>query len=852
MENLTPMLKQYNEIKAKHPDCILFFRLGDFYEMFYADAQKASKILDLVLTSRSAGQAGKIPMCGIPYHAADSYISRLIKAGEKIAICEQTEDPKEAKGIVQREIIRVITSGTFIDEQNPDSRYVFSFIQGKDKIGISFLDLSGGTIYTNQYTNIQEVINIIYKLPVWEIIFPASEENKIKEIFSGITKTKNILLSPFHDWTFNPDMAKKSLCEHFGVQNLNGFGMEELTLSHSSAGALLEYLKELNKKSLLHIDKISIYHDAEYVFISPYALYGLDIEELLKTIDRTTTAMGKRMFKHWLYHPLKNPEKILQRQKASIILKENPSIQNDLSIIFKSIPDIEKSLSRISCGFFSAKDLLALRNSLSLIPDIKKTLEPISQVNEFFILNDIPEIRIFLEESINPALPVSNPEGKIIKEGYNKELDELRDIQENGRNWLKNLQAEEIKKTHINSLKIGFNNVFGYYIEISRANLHLVPPDYIRKQTLVNAERFITSQLKEFEEKMLSAEEKILEIEKRIIEDICKKILENSEKIHIFSTTLATLDVLHSLSRLASLPGYTAPEITNEFQIIINDGRHPIVEKYVQAEFTPNDTLLDCGENHLLIITGPNMSGKSTYIRQNALIVIMAQMGGFVPASSASIGIVDKIFTRIGAHDEIIKGQSTFMVEMSETADILNNLSERSLIVLDEIGRGTSTYDGLSLAWAIAEYLAKKKVRVLFATHFHELTILQEEFPGIKNYNVEVREWQNEIIFLHKIIPGGTDESYGIYVAKIAGMPQEVIKHSAKILEKLELDNNFPEKFKKGRKKFQMDLFSDSRTSFAEKLKEEISAIDTNNLTPLEALHKIYQWKKKIKGEESE
>ncbi len=847
MENITPMLKQYNEIKAKYPDCILFFRLGDFYEMFFDDAQKASKILDLVLTSKSAGQAGKIPMCGIPYHSADSYISKLIRSGEKIAICEQTEDPKTAKGIVKREIVRVITSGTFIDEQSAESRYILSVFSEKNKIGISFLDLSGGTIYTNQYTSIQDIMNIIYRLPVYEIIFPSSQENKIKEIFSQTQKTKKILLSSFYDWAFNPEMAKKSLCEHFGVKNLNGFGIEEFLLCWAVCGALLEYLKELNKKPLLHIDKISMYHDLEYVFISPYAVYGLEMEYLLKTIDMTITPMGKRMFKTWLYHPLKNPEKILQRQKASIILKENPSIEKDISILFKNIPDIEKSLSRISCGFFSAKDLVALRNSLSLIPEIKKILEPISQLNEFFILKDAEEIRNLLEQSINPDIPISNPEGKVIKEGYNKELDELRNIQENGKNWLKNLQAQEIKRTGINSLKIGFNNIFGYYIEISKANLHLVPSDYIRKQTLVNGERFITPGLKEFEEKMFSAEEKVLDIEKKIIEQLCSKILENSEKIHTFSNFIANLDVLSSLSKLACLPGYIAPEITDDFQIIIKDGRHPIVEKYIEGQFTSNDTLLDCDENHLLIITGPNMSGKSTYIRQNALIVIMAQMGSFVPASFASIGIVDKIFTRIGAHDEIMKGQSTFMVEMSETADILNNFSERSLIILDEIGRGTSTYDGLSLAWAIAEYLAKRKVRVFFATHFHELTILQQDFPGIKNYNVEVKEWQNEIIFLHKIIPGGTDESYGIYVAKIAGIPQEIIKHSAKILEKLEMDNNFLEKIKKKDKNFQLNLFSDFNNASLEKIKEEIKSIDLNNLTPLEALHKIYQWKKEIK-----
>ncbi|HDD64968.1 MAG TPA: DNA mismatch repair protein MutS [Firmicutes bacterium] len=863
MEKITPMLKQYQRIKSQYKDCILFFRLGDFYEMFYDDAKKASSVLDIVLTSRDAGKSGKVPMCGIPYHAAESYISRLIKAGFKVAICEQVEDPSKAKGIVKREVVRVITSGTFIDETSAEPRYLLSFILEKGKCGIAFIDSSSGTIQTNEFEREERTIEIISKLNIYECIFPERQQEDLRRIFKHpLLKNKNITLTPFPDWSFNSEISKKSLCEHFGVHNLKGFGIEDKKLSICASGALLEYLKQLNKQPMLHIDKISIYSDIDFVFISPSACYGLEIDKLIKTIDNTLTPMGKRELKFWVYHPLKDVNKIRERQKAVKLLKENAEVREKLEEILKNIPDIEKSLSRISYGICGVKDLLAIRNTLLKIPQIEDTLRPLYKENQLFYIHDIPELRELLDKAINPEIPITNYEGKVIKKGYSKELDELREIEENGREWLRKFQEREIKRTGITSLKVGYNKVFGYYIEVSKPNLPLVPPDYIRKQTLVNAERFITEQLKEFEEKMVYAQENILKIEEEIINSLKEKILSYSSQIHTLASDIARIDVIYSLSVLATSPGYCLPEVNEGTGIYIKEGRHPVVENSLEEPFVPNDTKLDTEDNHLLIITGPNMSGKSTYIRQNAIIVIMAQIGSYIPAKEAKIGIVDKIFARIGAQDEISKGQSTFMVEMSETANILNNLSPRSLVILDEIGRGTSTFDGLSLAWAVGEYLQKKKVRTLFATHFHELTALAEKYHGVKNYNVAVKEWGNEIIFLHKITPGSTDKSYGIYVAKLAGIPENVIKRAEEILAEIEIRGNLKETVYKKEKDVQLTLFPEKETEekieelkrrikMMERIIDEIKSIDINNITGLQALMKINEWKSEIKNGEN-
>ena len=842
------MLKQYQEIKARYQNCVLFFRLGDFYEMFGEDARRACNILDVVLTSRDAGKAGRIPMCGIPHHASETYISKLIKAGLKVAICEQVEDPALAKGIVRREVIRVISSGTYIDESSFELRHLVCVSVKDNKCALAFTDTASGAIQTNEYSSIPRLAEVISKLPVYECVFPISEEEKVKEIFKNpLLRGKNITLSAFDDWAFNSDIGKKSLQEHFHIHNLRGFGIEEMALSISAAGALLEYLKQMHKQPLRHLHKISLYADSDYVFISPAACYGLELESLMQSIDHTLTNAGKRRLKDWIYHPLKSKEEILTRQKAVTLLRKNSDIREGLGRLLHNTPDIEKSVSRVSCGTSSAKDLIALRSTLLKQPNIQKTLTSLAEENSLFNLEDIPELRELLTRAISPDIPLSHPEGNIINKGYHQELDSLHDIQENGRNWLKNLQEQEIKRTGINSLKIGYNQVFGYYIEISKANLSRAPQEYIRKQTLTNGERYLTPELKEFEEKILTAQEKILRIERGLIDEISKIILDHSAQLHIFSASLAVLDALYSLSLLSASSGYIAPEITEEFTINIKDGRHPVVEKSISEQFIPNDTLLDTNDNHLIMLTGPNMAGKSTYIRQTAILVIMAQMGSYIPASSASIGMVDKIFTRIGAHDEITKGQSTFMVEMSETAGILNNLSERSLVILDEIGRGTSTFDGLSLAWAISEFLAKEKARTLFATHFHELTALAEEFPGVKNYNVAVKEWNDEIIFLHKIVPGGTDDSYGIYVAKLAGIPTEVVKRAEHILTRLELSSDLQQKIRNRLPpENQLVLCSDTTHTLLEEIKREITGLDINALTPVEALNTLHKLNKKI------
>lgn len=848
MENLTPMLKQYQGIKKEYPDCILFFRLGDFYEMFYDDAVKSSKILDLVLTSRDAGKAGRIPMCGLPFHAADSYIGRLIKHGFKVAICEQTEDPSKAKGIVRREVVRIITSGTYLDESS-NPRCLLSVVLEKDNIGVAFIDVAEGAIKANQYNKKEDFAGILARIPVYEIVYPESSQKEIAKLLEEITgKTKNFTLSSLDDYKFNIETTTRIITEHFKIHSINAIGLEGKILALRAAGGILEYIKETSKTSVPHIDRICLYDDSEYVYISPSAIKGLEIESLIKILDRTITASGKRAHRDWIMHPLKNKDKINERLQAVAILKENQTIQKSLIEIFKKVSDIEKSLSRLSSGYLNPKDILAIKNTIDLIPEIKKILSPISEINRYFSINDIPELRSFLDETINPDMPVTSPEGQIIKKGYSSELDSYRSIKETASSWLKNYQMEESRKTGISSLKIGYTQVFGYYIEVSKPNLHLVPDNYIRKQTLVNAERFITPELKDFEEKMLSAEQKILEIENNILKQVISKILEYSKQIHTLCNSIAAIDVLLSFSLSANSQNFVKPEITESDEIIIKDGRHPLVEYFLENRFIPNDVFLDCGENRLLVITGPNMAGKSTYIRQVAILIIMAQSGSYIPATSASIGLVDKIFARIGAHDEISKGQSTFMVEMSETASILANLSQKSLVILDEIGRGTSTYDGLSLAWAVAEYLYEKKVRTLFATHFHELIELEKTHPYVKNYNVAVKEWQGEIIFLHKIVPGGTDQSYGIYVAKLAGIPESIITRSKEILKELESI----QKFSYDNKTEQLSLFISQTDPVLEKLKIEIQKLDPDNLTPFEALQKIYELKNILKKQKNE
>jgi len=857
MENYTPMLVQYHSIKKKYPDCLLFFRLGDFYEMFYEDAKIASKILDLVLTSKNAGKSGKIPMCGIPYHAADSYISKLIKNGYKVAICEQVEDPKKAKGIVKREVIRVLTSGTYIDETNPEARYLFSLFIDENSFGYSFIESGGSVIYTNENQDITKIIEIIFKLPVYEVIYPESRKDKIKVLFSNpLLKLKNITLTELEDWHFNYDISKKTILETFKVAGLSGFGIEKLVYAQRSIGPLVDYLKDTNKSNLLHLDRISLYNDNEFVYLPSCAIKGLEIEDLIKIIDRTNTPMGKRLLKYWVLHPLTDIKEIQKRHEIVEFLIKNKSLREKIKNILADIRDTEKALTKISYGYGSAKDIIEIKKLLKKTSELLENCEEIFRKFDYFEIDDIPNLRNLLERAIDENIPSVNFEGKVIKKGFNEEIDRLREIKENSENYLAKYQEEEIKRTGINSLKIGYNKIFGYYIEITKPNLKLVPPDYVRKQTLVNAERFTTQKLKEFEEEILTAEEKIILLESEIIEKIKEEILKNSHKINLINETIAKLDVLLSFTEVAIENNYTRPIVDKSTIIEIKEGRHPVVEKSVE-EFVPNDTFLDTIENYLLIITGPNMAGKSPYIRQVALIVLLAQIGSFIPAKYGKIGYVDKIFTRIGAQDELTKGQSTFMVEMSETAEILNNLTERSLIIIDEIGRGTSTYDGFSLAWSVAEYLHKKKVRTLFATHFHEITALGK-YRGVKNLNVSVKKSGDNIIFLHKITEGATDESYGIYVARLAGIPENVIKRADEILSKLELEGTIKDKIIGEVEVEYPSLFSLEEKNKVDELKEEIKklesikndlkSIEIENLRPIDALLKLKELKERING----
>ncbi|MBF0489939.1 MAG: DNA mismatch repair protein MutS [Candidatus Omnitrophica bacterium] len=850
MEHSTPMLKQYHDIKSRHKDAILFFRLGDFYEMFFDDAKHASSILDLVLTSRGQDASGKIPMCGIPYHSSDGYIAKLIKAGQKVAICEQVEDVAVAKGIVKRDVIRVISAGTYLDEET-QARYLLSLYINKNGVsakggsasggGFAFCNTAGGVIFSNEFPNTKAAIEMMARLPIYECVYPLSQHEDIQFLFNHpILKLRNIALSPLDDWHFHYDAAFKNLCTHFGVLNLNGFGFDGKQLAVASSGALLNYLQAANKTPLKHLNRMALYTTDDYVFISPAAHYGLELEEVLKALDLTQTSMGHRLFRFWLFHPLKNVSSIQERQEAVLLLNQNHKASNKLRECLQNMPDLEKALSRISCGCFSIKDILALRNGLLRSPLIAETISSLS--HPLLNIHDLTALRELLTKTINPEVPLAKPEGKIINTGIDPELDELRGLQDNGRAWLANYQAEEIKRSGINSLKVGFNNVFGYYIEISKTHQKSAPASYIRKQTLANGERYITPELKEYEEKFLTAQNKILAIEKRILLQIEKAILEDVSAIHTYASQIAHLDCLLSLNALSQRPNYIFADVNDSLLLDIKDGRHPVVEKTVAENFIANDTLLDNKEQHLIILTGPNMAGKSTYIRQTAILVLMAQMGAPIPASSASIGLVDKIFTRIGAHDDISKNQSTFMVEMTEAADILNNLTERSLVILDEIGRGTSTSDGLSLAWALAEHLQKQKTRTLFATHFHELIALSERFSGLKNYNVAVKEWKDQIIFMHKITPGGCDDSYGIYVAKLAGIPEGVIRRSKEILSELELGATTPIK----RHEKQIDLFTPTSHPELEELRSMLEAVDVNNITPLEALKILNEIKNKL------
>ena len=858
MPELTPVMKQYALIKAEYQDCIVLFRLGDFYEMFGEDAETASKILQIALTTRDKSKDDPMPMCGVPYFAAESYIAKLIKAGHKVAVCEQTEDPKDAKGIVTREVVRVITPGTHTPENPKENIYIISIFPSANKHGIAAADISTGQfIIFETGENIEDEVN---RFEPKEILMPASLKDSIhyEQTLSGF------YISSLDDWLYDYSDAYKSLLTHFRVSSLEGYGCEGATAAISAAGALIHYLQN-TQKGLPVFKKIITMQQTANMFLDATTQRNLELTHNLKdqsregtllwALDETLTPMGGRFLRTSLLRPLTDIDEINKRQASIEYLIEDFELIETIRTSLRSVQDLERLASRVSSGTASARDIIAIRNSLSHLPKIKKVL---STSKEYFLksLSDTISEFSLLKELIGRAI-VDNPplgmrDGGIIRDGYHTEVDTLRNISTKGKDFIAALELKERKRTGISSLKIGYNKIFGYYIEVTKTNLDMVPEDYIRKQTLVGGERFITSELKEYENKVLGSEEKLKNLEQEVFNQILQSVQEESEQIFRTAETLAVLDFLTSLSVVAKRHNYTRPLVVAERVIDIAEARHPVLERILTGErFISNNTYIDTSESQLLILTGPNMAGKSTYMRQVALIVLMAQIGSFVPASSARIGITDRIFTRIGAADFLTRGQSTFMVEMIEVANIVNNATEKSLIILDEVGRGTSTFDGISIAWALAEHiLTRISARTLFATHYNELTELSLIHEGVKNYNVSVREWGDEIIFLRKIEEGPADKSYGIQVARLAGVPDSIISRAKEVLYNLQNESLneagkpilLSGKAKKRRE--QLDLFS----SIHDAVISEIININIAALSPKEALLIISELREKLRS----
>ena len=801
-KNLTPMMKQYLQVKSEAPkDAILLFRLGDFYEMFYDDARKASQILEIVLTKRAG-----YPMCGIPYHAVDNYLPKLLDAGVKVAIAEQLEDPALAKGIVKRNITRVITPGTVMDSSvlNPrKNNFLCALSSGKDRFGFAWLDISTGEFRAMESTSIADLEAQLYSLQSRECLLSAALYEQWEKDNSFPFTRGNVLWTPLDDWIFSLENTEELLKRQFNVMTLDGFGLRNCPLAIRAAGAILYYAEENLRHNTGHIRTVALHTPEQYLSLDPICQRNLELVEpmfgsdrentLLHVLDRTGTPMGGRLMRDWLLKPLRNVEKIIERQDVVALFKDDPLTLAELRETLGAVRDLERIVARLNVGTANPRDLLTLAHSLEMVPAVKLLLQssdlPLVERLRSRIC-ELPELTEKLLNAISDDPPVSAADGGVIRSGFNAELDTFRSAATDGRTWVAELQAKEQERTGIKTLKVNYNRVFGYFIEITKSHLANVPADYIRKQTLVNAERFITPELKEMESKILGAEDKALALEAQLFAELREYARSFTSQIQQTAGALAEIDVLGALADCAARYSYVRPRVNDSDLLDIQAGRHPVLDCAMQNErFVPNDTLLDGDENRMMIITGPNMAGKSTYIRQTALLVIMAQMGSFIPATSAVIGVADKIFTRVGASDDLARGQSTFMVEMVETANILNNATSRSLVILDEIGRGTSTFDGLSIAWAVAEYLLDHpscRARTQFATHYHELTELALTRKGVRNYNVAVREYGEQIIFLRQIVPGAADKSYGIHVAKLAGLPAEVIGRAKDILENLE------------------------------------------------------------------
>lgn len=850
----TPLMAQYNTIKLKYPDVLLLFRVGDFYETFGDDAKLCSKVLGITLTKRSSGYMDELPLAGFPYHSVDTYLPRLVAAGLRVAICEQMEDPKLTKKLVKRDVVEIITPGvTFNDKllDHKTNNYLASWILDGDQSGFSFIDASTGEFYTVQ-TSTDKIRDVLEMIQPKEVLVSKRQKSEFK-LLSKVVMTER------EDWIFTFDQGKDVLLRHFKTHSIKSFGIEELPLAVVAAGAVLNYLYDTQRENLSHIRKLSLYQSEDFIVLDQSTKRNLELISsinegqksgtLLSILDQTQTAMGGRLLKKWIYQPLKKVDMIQARLDAVEELSVNMILNNSLRQELSNSIDLERMVAKVSLGKILPRELISLKNTLREIPVIKFSLKNVLTDQLKMIhqnLDEIPELIEEIDRTIVDEPPISIGEGGLIKPGYNPELDELRDLTTNGKDWMSKLQASERERTGISNLKINFNNVFGYYIEITKSHLTKIPENYIRKQTLVNAERFITPELKEKEEKLLHAEEKMIALEQEIFNGLRQKINEYQVRLQQNSYSLAELDCLTNYAHISRQYNYVKPVINDLDIIEIKDGRHPVIERLLPPgeDYIPNDLYLSSSTDQILIITGPNMSGKSSFLRQAGLLTLMAQIGCFVPAAFAKIGIVDRIFTRVGASDNLAAGESTFLVEMNEAANILNNATSKSLILLDEIGRGTSTFDGLSIAWSLAEYIHQHpdlRAKTLFATHYHELNELEKTFPRIKNYNVEVKEYGDKVIFLRKIIPGGADHSYGIQVAQMAGLPNELIFRAKEILAQLENEN--PLQTPNSTKNpvpddgIQMTMFEIQEAPIIQSLLK----LDINRLAPVEALLKLQE-----------
>lgn len=875
MEQLSPMMVHYLETKKQHEDCILFYRLGDFYEMFFEDAQLVSKELELTLTGKSCGLEERAPMCGVPFHAADTYITRLVENGHKVAICEQVEDPKLAKGMVKREVIRIVTPGTntapgSVDETK--NNFLMCLIWQEDRFGIATVDVSTGDFYVTEVSDVRKVMDEITKFNPSEIVSNAAICMSGLD-FDDIKNRLRTSVYTLGDWMYESDNCEKVLREHFHLGNLFGLGLGDMEVGTISAGAVLNYLYDTQKIALSHITELHPYTTGKYMIIDSATRRNLELCETLRekqkrgsllwVLDKTKTAMGARMLRLFTEQPLLDTEEIKKRQKAIAELNENMMTREEIREYLNAIYDLERLICRISYQSANPRDLIAFKSSLAMLPPIRFQLKEFKSKlirEEVENLDPLSDLHDLIEQAIDPDPPLTTKEGGIIRSGYNEEVDRLREAKTSGKQWLTELEERERNNTGIKNLKIKYNRVFGYYLEVTNSFKDLVPNEWIRKQTLTGAERFTTPELKELEDTIMNAEDKLFSLEYRLFVEVRERIFSEVNRIQRTAKAIAMIDAMASLAYVAERNHFVCPVVNGKGTISIKDGRHPVVEQMIPNQlFVANDTLLDNASNRVSVITGPNMAGKSTYMRQTALIVLMAQMGSFVPASAAEIGICDRIFTRVGASDDLASGQSTFMVEMTEVANILRNATKNSLLVLDEIGRGTSTYDGLAIAWAVIEHVANPHLigaKTLFATHYHELTELEGKLEGVCNYCIAVKEQGDDIIFLRKIIRGGADKSYGIQVARLAGVPESVLARARDIVEEL-VANDLAEKAKnirvvdtgaaKEKKEKSVKRVDDGQLSLFglsdsdSHIVDEIRSADLTRMTPIDALNLLYR-----------